>query len=64
MSYVNRQTKKVFSVEAVDDHPEEWLSEKIRERTDGDWHFYFNEAPPPSAIRDYIAYLEGRHAIR
>ena len=64
MSYVNRQTKKVFSVETVDDHPEEWLSEKIRERTDGDWHFYFNEAPPPSVREQIIDYLEGRHAVR
>lgn len=63
-SWVNRQTKKIFSVEAVKDHSEEWVREKLRERTDGDWHFYFNEAPPPSARQQIIEYLEGRHAVR
>jgi hypothetical protein len=64
MVWINRQTRKVFSVEAVADNPEEWLTHKIHERTDGDWHFYFNDAPSASIVKQLVAELDGRHAIR
>jgi len=48
MLYFNRQTKKAFSIEFVDEHEESELERRIQE--DGDrngWRFYFNS--PPSA---------------
>ena len=64
MSYVNRVAKKIFSIEAVEDHPEDWLAERIAEHNDtGQWKFYFNEAPPPSVVRDIVAELDGQRAV-
>jgi hypothetical protein len=62
MAYINRSTKKVFSIEAIEDHPIEWLSAKIAERSNDDWQFYFNDPPSPAVIRDYVAELDGRPA--
>jgi hypothetical protein len=64
MSWINRKSKKIFSVQAVEDHSAEWLREKVHERTDGDWHLYFNEPPSPSVRSQVIEYVEGRHAVR
>ena len=64
MAFINRTTKKIFSIEALRDHSEEWVREKVRERTDGDWRFYFNEVPSPAIRREYVAELDGQHAIR
>jgi hypothetical protein len=63
-SWVNRKAKKIFSIQAVEDHSEEWVREKIQERTDGDWHLYFNEPPSPSVRSQVIEYVEGLHAVR
>jgi hypothetical protein len=63
MSYINRAAKKVFSEEAVEDHSENWLIEKIRERNDsGDWQFYFNEPPSPAVVRDFLAEIDEQRA--
>jgi hypothetical protein len=63
MSYINRAARKVFSVEAVEDHSEEWLLERIRERNDsGDWQFYFNDPPSPGVIRDFLAAIDDQRA--
>jgi hypothetical protein len=41
--YFNRQTKKVFSFEAVEDHDEAWLRQCLLESHDAQgWRFYFN----------------------
>lgn len=54
--YYNRETKKIFSVEFVEDHTVEELDSRIRERPAGDkWRFYFNETPSGSVSRE----LEG-----
>ena len=53
MLYFNRQAKKAFSVEFVDDNDETELERRIRE--DGDrreWHFYFNSPPSESVRRE------------
>lgn len=55
MVYINRATKKVFSVEAIEDHSVEWLSDRIAEKNNGDWRFYFNEAPAPAVVRDFLS---------
>ena len=49
--YMNRKTRKAFSVEFVQDHSEDQIRRHIREHTDGlEWRFYFN-APPSEAVR-------------
>jgi hypothetical protein len=56
MAYINRQTKKVISVEALQDHPEEWLRDMIAQANDsGDWRFYFNEPPSPRMKEAFLA---------
>ena len=43
MMYINREAKKAFSVEFIDDHPETEILSKIQEPTEEeDWHFYTN----------------------
>jgi hypothetical protein len=65
LSYINRAAKKVFSVDAVEDHSEDWILEKMRERNDsGDWQFYFNDPPSPGVIRDFLAEIEQQRAAR
>ena len=49
--YYNRDTKKVFSVEFVEDHTPEKIKRCIDENTESqDWRFYFNE-PPSNSVR-------------
>lgn len=51
MVYFNRATKKVFSVEFVEDHDESDLRKCISEETNGsEWRFYFNNPRPPEAV--------------
>ena len=58
MVYFNRKRKKIFSVEFVDDQPEEVLDRKIREDTGGkEWKFYFNRDPSERAKREIEAAL-------
>ncbi len=52
MVYFNRATKKVFSIEFVEDHNETELQKRISEETNGaDWRFYFNNRCPPEAVK-------------
>ena len=58
MAYVNRETKKVVSVEAVEDHSDEWLREMIAQANDsGDWRFYFDQPPSQSVIQAMLTEL-------
>ncbi|HET6675024.1 MAG TPA: hypothetical protein VFG71_06780 [Nitrospiraceae bacterium] len=53
MIYFNRDAKKVFSIEFVEDHNEVELQRCINEDTEEgkrEWHFYFT-SPPSGAIR-------------
>jgi hypothetical protein len=50
--YFNRQTKKVFSVEFVDDHSESVLQKSIEEPNGTEWRFYFNSSPPAAVQRE------------
>ena len=46
MIYVNRQSKKVFSIEAIEDNDELWLKKCIEEKNESQqWRFYFNFPP-------------------
>lgn len=52
MAYVHSKAKKVVSIEAVEDHSEEWLRQIIAQANDsGDWRFYFDQ-PPSRAVRE------------
>ena len=57
LAYVNTAAKKVFAVEAIEDHPEEWLKRKLAEpNTTGEWRFY--DEPPVGVRRAFVAELE------
>jgi len=52
--YFNRKTKKVFSVEFIEDHNENELQSRLNEKIDGDeWYFYFN-SPPSEAVKSEL----------
>jgi hypothetical protein len=56
--YLNRNTKKIFSVEFIEDKDEKTLEECIRTDTGGEkWHFYFNEEPSEAVKRQIEAVL-------
>jgi hypothetical protein len=51
--YFNRKAKKAFSLEFVEDHPEEELITLIGEGAHGSgWEFYFNSAPSDGVKRE------------
>ena len=51
MVYFNREAKKVFSVEFVEDRGEDELATRIREGGEPNgWRFYFN-SPPSDGVR-------------
>ena len=57
--YVNRAAKKAFSLEFVDDHPEDEVRRRIEEETDGsEWRFYFNLPPSEMVRRELERHLE------
>jgi hypothetical protein len=61
MAYINRKTKKIVSIEAVEDKTGESLREMIAEPNDsGDWRFYFvgGRQPTPSVRQAFLAELE------
>ena len=50
MAYINRDSKKIVSIEAVEDKPEEWLRDMIAQSNpSGEWRFYFSHGQQPSA---------------
>ena len=57
--YINRGTKKAFSVEFVEDHSEAELQKHVREETHGNgWEFYFN-SPPSQAVKRELEIVLG-----
>jgi hypothetical protein len=58
MIFVNRDAKKVFSVEHVEDSDMDRLSKEIREESDGrEWKFYFNSDPSESVKEELVKVL-------
>jgi hypothetical protein len=52
MVYFNRATKKILSIEFVEDHSETELRKCIGEETNGsEWHFHFNNPRPPEIVQ-------------
>ena len=59
--YFNRNAKKAFSLEFVEDHSEQDLIWRINERAIGkEWKFYFNSGPSESVKRELERVLDGR----
>jgi len=56
--YYNRQTKKVFSLEAIEDHDLEWLRTNIESPNNtGTWQLYFNQPLGKDTFKDLMAEL-------
>jgi hypothetical protein len=56
--YVNRKTKKVFSVSFIQDHSEDEIQDCMKRRTNGNgWHFYFNDGPSKAVARELESVL-------
>lgn len=56
--YVNRKTKKIFSVDFIEDNDEKTLEGCIREGPTGKkWRSYFNDDPPDAVRRETVAVL-------
>ena len=55
MIYINAEKKKVFSHEAIEDNPVNWLIEKINEASiPDDWQFYFSGTLDEEIKRDVL----------
>lgn len=61
MAYFNRDTKKVFSVEWLEDHAVEDLQRALAEPNDtGEWRLYVDQMPPQHVIKALLADIDGR----
>lgn len=59
MVYFNRKARKVFSVEAVEDHDESWLQARIEEENGPqEWRFYFTREPSQAVQQELVSELE------
>jgi len=55
LSYINRDARKVFSIEFVQDHDEAQIRARIDEPTPpGEWRFHFNSPPSESVKREFL----------
>lgn len=50
--YLNRELKKAFSVEFIEDRSEEEIEMAIQEPSVGHWRFFFNGDLSPAAERE------------
>lgn len=54
LSYINRDARKIFSIEFIQDHDEAELRARIGEATPpGEWSFYFNTPPSDAVKREF-----------
>jgi hypothetical protein len=56
--YFNREAKKAFSVEFVEDHSEEEMKRRLDQMPGADWQFFFND-PPSNAVKRELASILG-----
>lgn len=54
MIYFNLKTKKVFSFEAVDDHPVAWLQERMNKNNKHEWEFYWSIETPNDRVKQDV----------
>ena len=59
LSYINRDARKVFSLEFVQDNGEDKLKACINEPAPpaGEWRFYFNSPPSEGVKREFLRSL-------
>lgn len=58
LSYINLNSRKVFSIEFVQDHSQDQIKACISEATPhGEWRFYFNSPPSEAVKREFAAVL-------
>jgi hypothetical protein len=43
--YFNRDDKIIFSLEAIEDHDTDWLTNIIQNKKSDTWSLFFNETP-------------------
>lgn len=56
MVYLNREAKKAFSVEWIEDHSEEELRQALDEQNaSDDWQLYLSARPSQSVIDKFLA---------
>lgn len=57
--YLNKNSRKVFSVEFIQDHGEAELESRINEPNPAadEWQFYFNSPPSDAVKRELIKVL-------
>ncbi len=51
--YYNPRMKKIFSIEAIDDHDLGWLKRQINETHSG-WRFYFDDMPSNVVMNEIL----------
>jgi len=56
--YFNRDAKKAFSVEFIEDHSDAELKRRIEQLPGAEWQFFFNN-PPPDAVKRELATVLG-----
>jgi alpha-L-fucosidase len=53
--YFNRDSKKLFSIEAIEDHDMNWLRKSVETlNTKQTWQLYFNQPISPESIKKII----------
>jgi len=58
--YYSRASKKIFSVQFIDDHDVATLESKIREDTrENGWKYYFNSGEPPDNVKRQVEAVLG-----
>jgi hypothetical protein len=58
-AYVNRKTRKIFSVDYLEDHDTSEITRKIQEATQGaKWTFIFNDKLPDAVKRELTKLLD------
>jgi len=58
--YFNRDDKKVFSLEAIEDNDPNWLMDRINSKSDSDeWRFFFNDEPSEKIKKEILNELRG-----
>ncbi len=58
--YFNRDDKKIFSEEAIEDNDPSWLADRINSKSDSEeWCFFFNTDPSDKIKREILQELRG-----
>ena len=63
-AYLNKDARKIFSIEFVQDHSEGELAARINEpgAPAGEWRFYFNAEPSEGVKRELLSVLANGRA--